>query len=54
MAVDNDGTQDRAADYAGEVWERAANNYGIKHRDEESNVVFDNGGDMVQVYLEKP
>ncbi len=31
-AADEDGTRDRAADYDGEGWERAANNDGIKRK----------------------
>jgi hypothetical protein len=35
-AVDNNGRQDRAADYKGEGGERAANNNGIRARQAES------------------
>jgi hypothetical protein len=31
-AADNDGSQDWAADYDREGWERTANNDGIKHK----------------------
>ncbi len=36
IAVDDDGTQDRAVDYKGEGGERMANNNGIRARQAES------------------
>jgi hypothetical protein len=45
VAANDDGMRDRAADYDGEGRERAANNDGIKNKDD---VVFEGGYIMVQ------